>query len=259
MAISAVRVWLPAAVRVFAGHQGPDPRRGRSSQWRHTSVTASADKSIKVFDVKTGNVVRTLAGHAGAVKAVAVTKDGAKILSGSDDKTFRVWNVADGKPLLTAPPLPAGVTAVAAASNNALAAAGLADGTLKVYDLTTADAAKAERASFKSSRLCRDGGRVPARLRRRCSPVRPTRSSRSGRCRRLAAPKNLAGHTAQIYSVVWSPDGKLAATAAADKTARLWDVAKGTRSARSTRMKKSPTLSRFIPRATCSPPAATTS
>ena len=47
--------------------------------------------------------------------AVAVTKDGTKILSGSDDKTFRVWNVADGKLLLTAPVLPAGVTAVAAA------------------------------------------------------------------------------------------------------------------------------------------------
>ena len=35
-------------------------------------VTASADKSIKIFDVKTGNLVRTLAGHTGAVKAVAV-------------------------------------------------------------------------------------------------------------------------------------------------------------------------------------------
>ena len=90
--------------------------------------TASADKSIKVFDVNTGNVVRTLAGHTAAVKAVAVTKDGTKLISGSDDKTVRVWNVADGKPLLTTPALPAAVAAVAVASNNTLAAAGLANG-----------------------------------------------------------------------------------------------------------------------------------
>ena len=111
---------------------GADPQRGRPSQ-RGPVFTASADKSIKVFDVKNGNVVRTLAGHTGAVKAVAVTKDGTKVISGSDDKTFRVWNVADGKPLLTTPTCPRALTAVAAASNNTLAAAGLADGTVKVY------------------------------------------------------------------------------------------------------------------------------
>ena len=133
----------------FRRASGADPWRGRLPNGVNF-VTASADKSIKVFDLKTGNEVRTIAGHTGAVKAVAVSKDGAKILSGSDDKTFRVWNVADGKPLMTLPPLPAGVTAVAAASDNALAAAGLADGVVKVYDLTKADAAKAERATSRA-------------------------------------------------------------------------------------------------------------
>ena len=42
-----------------------------------------------------------------------------------------------------------------------------------------------------------------------------------------AGPKTLSGHTGQIYGVAFSPDGKLAATAAADKSAQIWDVAKG--------------------------------
>ena len=65
--------------------------------------TASADKTAKVFDVNTGTVVRSLAGHGDAVRAVAFTKDAAKVVTGSADKTIRTWNAANGKPLLTYP------------------------------------------------------------------------------------------------------------------------------------------------------------
>ena len=69
--------------------------------------------------------------------------------------------------------------------------------------------------------------RLPSRpIRRRSSPAQPTRTSRCGRLP-PAGPKTLSGHTGQIYGVAFSPDGKLAATAAADKSARIWDVAKG--------------------------------
>ena len=37
----------------------------------------------------------------------------------------------------------------------------------------------------------------------------------------------LEGHTARVYSVAWSPDGKTLATGARDTTAALWDAATG--------------------------------
>ena len=220
-----VRVWTPAAVRIFAGHQGPvlsvavHPGGGQL-------FTASADKSIKVFDVNNGNVLRTLAGHSGAVKAVALTKDGNKVVSGSDDKSFRVWNAADGKPLLTIPNLAASVDSVAAAGNNTMAAAGLANGAVKIFNIGITDSEKAELASYQmanaavgavaftadSAGLLAGAGDKNVAL----WAVPP------------AAPKTLSGHTGEIFSVAFSPDGKLAATAASDKSARLWDVAKGT-------------------------------
>ena len=104
----SVRVWSPAALRVFAGHQGPilslAVHPGGSQLF-----TASADKSIKVFDLNNGNVAPDARRPHRRVKAIALTKDGNKVVSGSDDKSFRVWNAGDGKPLLTIPNLPASV------------------------------------------------------------------------------------------------------------------------------------------------------
>src|SRR3954469_20254986 len=41
------------------------------------------------------------------------------------------------------------------------------------------------------------------------------------------APTELKGHTGLIYSLAFSPDGKLLATAGFDNTVKLWDFATG--------------------------------
>ena len=42
-------------------------------------------------------VLKVLEGHTGPVLAVAISTDGAKIVSGSEDKTMRVWSVETGE------------------------------------------------------------------------------------------------------------------------------------------------------------------
>ena len=59
--------------------------------------------------------------------------------------------------------------------------------------------------------------------------------------------------------MVWSPDGKLAATASADKTVRLWDAAKGAQVRSINAHEKVAYAVAFHPKGDLSPPAVTTS
>jgi WD40 repeat protein len=53
-------------------------------------VSASADQTLKVWDLETGHQLRTLSGHSDAVMGVAVTADGKRAVSASCDKTLKV-------------------------------------------------------------------------------------------------------------------------------------------------------------------------
>ena len=37
----------------------------------------------------------------------------------------------------------------------------------------------------------------------------------------------LQGHTGEVYSVAWSPDGKTLASGSSDQTVKLWEAATG--------------------------------
>ena len=56
-------------------------------------ASGSADNSIKIWDVLTGECQATLSGHSAAVRCLQILPDG-RLASGSFDKTIRVWNIA---------------------------------------------------------------------------------------------------------------------------------------------------------------------
>jgi hypothetical protein len=62
-------------------------------------VTASDDKTARVWDATTGTPVTAPLEHQGAVWAAAFSPDGARVVTASDDKTARVWNATTGKPV----------------------------------------------------------------------------------------------------------------------------------------------------------------
>ena len=60
-------------------------------------LTASQDKTARLWDAATGRLVLTLEGHRGTVLSVAFSPDGRSALTASIDRTARLWRLPDGK------------------------------------------------------------------------------------------------------------------------------------------------------------------
>ena len=63
-------------------------------------VSASNDKTLKVWSLTSGECLQTLTGHSGRVNAVAVL-EGDRIVSASRDMTLKVWSLVSGECLQT--------------------------------------------------------------------------------------------------------------------------------------------------------------
>jgi len=64
-------------------------------------ASGSADKTVRLWDPRSGRALATLEGHTDGVTAVAFAPDGAVVASGSLDATVRLWDVASGRCVAT--------------------------------------------------------------------------------------------------------------------------------------------------------------
>jgi WD40 repeat protein len=66
-----------------------------------TAISASSDKTLKIWDTETGRELKTLTGHSSSVSAVAIAPDGKTAISASWDKTLKIWDTETGRELKT--------------------------------------------------------------------------------------------------------------------------------------------------------------
>lgn len=113
---NTVRVWeleSGGLVRTLKGHAGgvravaitPDGRRAVCACGTRFRDRGSPDKAheaentIKVWELESGALVRTLKGHTASVNAVAITPDDKTLVSGSSDSMIKVWELSTAVPL----------------------------------------------------------------------------------------------------------------------------------------------------------------
>lgn len=89
----SVREVDPAIVAVMSGHTA-GVRSLRFSQDGKLLLTAGNDNTLRVWDLASGMLRKTLRGHAGQVTSCAVAPDGQQVLTGSYDHQVKIWNIA---------------------------------------------------------------------------------------------------------------------------------------------------------------------
>jgi WD40 repeat protein len=228
-------------------------------------ASGSQDKTVRLWDIATGQELHRLESHTGSVRAVTFSPDGTSLASAGSDGTVNLWEVASGRELRTFKGHTDPVWDVAFSPDGRHLASGSVDRTVRLWDVGSGKelqvlsghtgVVKSVAFSPDGQRLASAGGQGEVKLWETAgskelltlnghrgvvecvafSPDGQHLASSGGvdsavRLWEAATGKELhtlRGHRSSIYSVAFSPDGKWLASASGDETLKLWDPATG--------------------------------
>ncbi|HSS75377.1 MAG TPA: TIR domain-containing protein [Thermoanaerobaculia bacterium] len=254
---------LPPGVkllRTLEGHQEVvhsvafDPKGG-------TLASGSADETVKLWEVRSGNLLRTLEGLHPGVYSMAFDPQGGTLSSWSTDNTVMLWEVRSGKLLHTLEGTDGAIGRLVFVRQNGMLASGSTDGTVRLWeahgelfhtldgheDQVTSVAFDPQGGMLASGSL--DGtvkmwearsGKLLRTLEGRQTQVWSVEFDQQGGtlasggddstvdlwdARSGNLLRTLEGHTADVDIVAFSQDGRLLASKSRDHTIRLWSCA----------------------------------
>ena len=181
-------------------------------------VTTSTDYTAKIWDVYSGQLIKTLTGHGNTINHAAFSPDGQQIVTASADKTAKVWDVDNGKWFKSFEHASYVNSAVFSPNGQQIVTAS-ADFIAKLWDIKSGQ----ELQSFKGhenyvnyAAFSPDGQQIVTASADSTAKLWDIQSGQE--------LQTFKGHESYVNYATFSPNGQQIVTASADGTARLWNI-----------------------------------
>lgn len=224
----------------------------------------SADKTVKIYDSKSGDLIKTLDDKGDGSVSLSYSPDSKNLITACFDKTIKIWDVTNGKleSKLNGHILPS--RCVCYSSDGNFIASGGSDNTIRIWYVPSKlnyKTLEGHKQNIRSIAFSPDGlfiasagndlklkiwncatGSEIASIKASDFPIETISYSPDGKYIATAGLENnikiwdakkgtlyktLKGHTNSVYSVEFSPNGKYLASGGDDNIVKIWDLETG--------------------------------
>jgi WD40 repeat protein len=164
------------------------------------ALTGDDDKTMRLWDLKTGRCLRKFTDHSGAVNSVAWSTNQRRALSGSSDSTVRLWDVRTGHLLRVFEGHTHWIMSVAWSPHETRMLSGSDDDTIRLWDVESGRCLRVFDGHSDSVTSVAWSANQRHCLSASYDNTLRLWDTETGRCLRI-----LEGHTDWVWSVAWSP------------------------------------------------------
>jgi WD40 repeat protein len=209
---------------VFVGHE-KEVRDVCISKDSKVMLTGADDNNIKLWDVSSGECLKTIRGHKGSVTTLSMRDNGNTAVSGGLDNAIKIWDIKNRRIQFALPTHNEPIVAVSLSQDGQYAASVGSDKMLRLWDAEGGKFIKAydghdntiNCVSFSADGQYIVSGDID-------NKIILWKNSKDGSSDPLS---KFTEHTALITSVKFSADGKYILSGSADNSIKLWEITSG--------------------------------